>query len=202
MNNLENRPVVIGTPVEIDRACEAIRQRFIADLPWLDRPYFVAKRFFRKDSTTKKQFIFPETYAPHVEDTEDTAKYPYQRLTPAKNNKGMCFFYIDQGRIQNQQFNYNFLTYKVGIIFSVNLKLIDQVKLNQGIFTRELMSQVRRSITSSKGYFDFDFELTDETDDLQMVFKEFRLDEIEAYNRAPLQCFRINLNIIVEELCI
>ena len=49
--------------------------------------------------------------------------------------------------------------------------------------------------------FDFDYKILSETRDLREVYKEFVLDDIEQYNRAPLQCFRIDLSIRVQEDC-
>lgn len=205
MVNSQDKPITVGNPIEVDSACNYLRLR-LANLPWLSHPYFIAKRFFKKDATTGKQYIYPETYAvpPGVEplDDQQAAKYPYHRLTPDSDYSGMCFFMVGPGNVQFEKNDYNFLTYQVGIIFSVNLKLIDPVKLRQGLFTRELMRDARRVISESIPFVDFELQITSETDDLQQVYREFRLDELEQYNRAPLQCFRIDLNLTIEEECI
>ena len=198
MTNLQDKPIVIGTPVEIDRACNLFRLR-IAQLPWMSHPYFIAKKFYRKDPTTKKQFYYPETYAPNPNTTK---KYGYHRLTPDNDYSGMCFFLIGQGKPDYEHNDYNYITYKVSIIFSVNLELIDQAKLEQGIFTRELMRDVRRVITNTRVHVDFGYSILSETDDLKEVYKEFVLDDMQAYNRAPLQCFRFDLDVTIEEDCI
>lgn len=201
MTNLQDRPILIGTPIEVDKACEQVRQA-LTGLDWLSHPYFIAKRFFTKDQATGKQFIYPETYAIDTTNAEDTERRTYHRLTPDNDYKGMSFFMIGPGRVQDEGNDEDFITYQVGIIFSVNLKLIDETKLNAGIFTRELMSQARKVIKTARPSFDFGLKATTETDDLQEVYREFRLDELQQYNRAPLQCFRINLEITIEEECI
>ena len=202
MTNLQNKPIVVGNPVEIDDACNKIRLA-LSNLPWVSHPYFIAKRFFHVDATTKKQFIYPETYAPYVSDSEDTKKRPYHKLTPDNDYEGMFFFLVSQGRFQDEGNDEDFIRYNVGIIFSVNLELIDETRLNQeGLFTRELMSQARKVIKDARPSFIFDLKMVTETDDLQEVYREFRLDELEQYNRAPLQCFRFNLEITIEEECI
>lgn len=205
MINSQDKPITIGTPVEIDKACNQIRI-LLAGLPWISHPYFIAKRFFRKDPTTGKQNIYPETYAVYPEDNdlrnENAKTYPYHRLTPDSDYTGMCFFMVGTGTVDFQKNDYNFLDHEVGIIFSVNLELIDPVKLRSGLFTRELMRDARRAISEGVTGFDFEMSITSETDDLQQVYREFRLDEVEQYNRAPLQCFRIDMNIKIEEECI
>ena len=201
MTNLQDKPIVIGTPVEIDKACEDIRQA-LANITWLSHPYFIAKKFLEKDSTTGKQFFYPETYAPLIGDNQDQSRYPYHRLTPDNDYSGMCFFMIGTGNAVDNENRPDYITYDVGIIFSVNLSLIDKSKLFQGIFTRELMSEARRVIKYNRPSFDFEINFISETDDLQEVYKEFRLDELQAYNRAPLQCFRLNYKITIQELCI
>ena len=96
---------------------------------------------------------------------------------------------------------FNFLKYKVGIIFSVNLKLIDKTKLEKGLFTQELIRESRRKLTEASILFDFDYKIESETRDLREVYREFQLDDLEQYNRAPLQCFRFDLEITVQEQC-
>lgn len=205
MVNSQDKPITIGTPVEIDKACNEIRL-LLANLEWISHPYFIAKRFFRKDPATGKQNIYPETYAVYPEDenipNQNAKTYPYHRLTPDNDYKGMCFFMVSPGQVEFQKNDYNFINYEVGIIFSVNLELIDEVKLRQGLFTRELMRDARRVISEGVTSYDFELTINSETDDLQQVYREFRLDELEQYNRAPLQCFRIDVNIKIEEECI
>lgn len=192
----QNKPIVIGTPVEIDDAVNEIRKVIMA-LPWLTRPYFIAQRFIVGD---KKKFIFPETYT--VEPRADgSKKRGYFRLTPDKDFQGRSFFLVGSGKIDHSDHRENKMTYPVALIFSVNLELIDPVKLDEGLFTRELMRDVRKLLTQTRMNHLFDYNLERETDDLREVFREFSMENIEDYNRAPMQCFRFDLSITVSQDC-
>jgi hypothetical protein len=193
MVNLQNKPIIIGTPIEIEKATNQLRL-LLANLPWITHPYHIAQKFYRKENS--KVFYYPETYCPTVND-----KYGYHRLTADNDYKGMFFFLVGQ---ENNDFNANqenFLDYEVAIIFSVNLKLIDNLKLNQGLFTQELIKDVRKLLTNNIANFDFQYTLNTVTRDLKEVYREFTLDDIEQYNRAPIQCFRFNLTLKIQEEC-
>lgn len=193
MTNLQSKPIIIGSPIEVERATNQIRI-LLTQLPWLSHPYHIAQRFFRKEND--RAFYYPETYCP-----TEVGKYGYHRLTPDNDYKGMCFFLVGKESNDFNGHQRNFLTYEVGIIFSVNLKLIDDVKLNNGLFTQELIRDVRRILTDNMPNFDFQYKLKSVTRDLRDVYREFVLDEIEQYNRAPMQCFRFDLSLTLQEDC-
>jgi hypothetical protein len=193
MTNLQNKPVVVNSPIEIEDATNQIRL-LLAGLPFITHPYHIAQRFFRKENN--KSFVYPETYA-----SLQNGKLGYHRLTPDNDYKGMFFFMIGKENNDYYPNQKNFLTHDVSIIFSVNLKLIDSDKLELGLFTQELIRDVRRILTDNMMNFDFHYELKTVTRDLREVYKEFVLDEIEQYNRAPMQCFRFDLTLTVKELC-
>lgn len=195
MTDLQNKPIVIGFPVEVEEAVNEVRLK-LAELDWIDKPYFIAQRFFRKDATTNRLFIYPETYAP-----ENPGSRNYKRLTPDNDFKGMFFFMVGDGTNAFEPNQQNFLTFPVSIIFSVNLSLINDTKLDQGLFTQELIRDARRKLTNEMINFGFQYNIINETRDLQRCFREFRLDELEQYNRAPMQCFRFDLSFIVQEDC-
>lgn len=193
ITNSQDRPIIIGTPVDIGKAVNEIRTE-LSQLPWVDHPYFIAEKFHRRKDG--RSFIFPETYAP-----EKPGNYNYHRLTPDNDYDGMFFFVVGDSQNEFEANQYNYLTYPVGIVFSVNLKRIDPVKLENGLFTRELMREARRLLTNTMINHEFQYEIQSETTDLQRVFNEFQLDEIELYNRAPMQCFRFNLSVTIQEEC-
>lgn len=195
MADLQNKPVIIGSPIEIEFAVNEIRKK-LATLDWIDHPYFIAQKFYRKDATSGRLFIYTETYAP-----ETVGDMRYKRLTPDNDFKGMFFFMVGDGTNEFEPGQFNFLTHLVSIIFSVNLELINVDKLNAGLFTQELIREARRVLTDEMMNFDFTYEILKETRDLQSCFREFRLDELEQYNRAPMQCFRFDLSIQVREDC-
>lgn len=193
MVNLQNKPIVIGTPVEIEKATNQIRL-LLSALSWLSHPYHIAQRFYRKEND--RAYYYPETYCP-----TEPGKYGYHRLTPDGDYTGMCFFMIGKENNDFKARQKNFLTYDIGIIFSANLKLIDDVKLNNGLFTQELIKDVRRILTDNMPNFDFQYDLKTVTRDLKEVYREFVLDDIEQYNRAPMQCFRFDLTLTIQEEC-
>lgn len=197
--NIQNKPIVVGTPVEIDDAVNKLRLD-LSNIPWVTHPYFIAQRFYREQNG--KKYLYPETYC--VEPDVKNKRLPYHRLTPDNDYSGMFFAMVGPGRYDSNQFNSNtqgHVDYKVGFIFSVNLRLIDEVKLNQGLFTRELMRDVRRVLKAKVFSYDFSYTLESEHTDLQEVYQEFILEDLEQYNRAPMQCFRFNLDIKVLEDC-
>ena len=198
ITNLQTKNITIGTPVGIDSAVNQIRLK-LNDLSWVTHPYFIAQRFVKK-AANKKTYLLPEVYARKATDTN--AKYDYKTLTPDNDFKGMFFAYLPTGSNQTQNHRSNFISYRVSFIFSVNLESIDKAKLNNGLFTRELMRDVRRVLNANKASFVFGYDILQETDDLKMVFREFVIDDVERYNRAPLQCFRFDLNVTIQEDCI
>lgn len=197
MVNLQNKPVVIGTPIEIDKAINDIRL-MLSNLDWISHPYHIAHRFYRKKN--QKAFYYPETFV-----GMDNGKPQYHRLTPDNDYAGMFFFMVGTESTDFERNQQNYLTYPVSIIFSVNLKLIDEIrgenKLTNGLFTQELIRDVRRVLTTQMVGLDFQYSDLTITRDLKTVYREFVLDEIEQYNRAPIQCFRVNLKVTMEEDC-
>lgn len=194
ITNSQDKPVVVGSPVEIGKAINDIRNE-MSQLPWIDHPYFIAEKFYRRKNG--RGYVYPETYAPTKPGSRE-----YHRLTPDDQYSGMFFFVLGDGSNDFEPNQYNFLSYPVGMIFSLNLEKIDETKLNNGLFTGELIREARRMLTDTMINHDFQYTIVSETRDLRKVFQEFVLDDIEAYNRAPMQCFRFNLNITIQEECI
>ena len=198
ITKLQDAPITIGTPVEIEAACNQLRL-LLAGLSWVDYPYFIAQRFYRKEG--QRAFFYPETYA--VDANTPEGKYDYHRLTPDNDYEGMFFFYVGDGTLVNyEKYQYNFIQYPVAIIFSVNLQKIDPVKLELGLFTQELISEARGVLTRGIAGLNFQIQIVRESRDLRTVYREFVLDEIEQYNRAPIQCFRFDLLVTIQEVCV
>jgi len=197
--SLQFKPIVVGTPIEIGKAINEIRLK-LATLTWINRPFFIAQRFYRK--TDQKVFYYPETYTTEpIKDSGGKYTRSYQRLTPDNDYFGMFFFMVGASRNQFDAPKQNYITYPVSIIFSVNLELIDSFKLNDGLFTWELIKEARRILTENKFAFGFTYVLKSETTDLKECYKEFALEDLESYNRAPLQCFRFDLDVTILEDC-
>jgi hypothetical protein len=113
----------------------------------------------------------------------------------------MFFFYVSPEETGFHYKQHTYLKYDVAIIFSCNLSLIDNTKLEAGLFTQELIRDVRKLLRDKMMSFDFEYKIKTITRDLREVYSEFVLDDIEQYNRAPLQCFRVNLELEILEEC-
>lgn len=194
IQSLQDKPIVIGTPVEIEHAVNEIRE-VLTNIPWLERAYLIAERFQKTDSTGKK-YWFPATYA-----TQKAGNRDYAEMTPDNDFKGRSFFMVGAGKIEHEGESENKMTYPVALIVSANLDLIDALKLDQGLFTRELMRDVRSLLTTTRMNHLFEYKLTGETRDLREVFKEFSMENIEDYNRAPMQSFRFEMSISIDQDC-
>lgn len=193
MTNSQNKQAAVSVPIEIEAAVNYIRL-LLADLDWVTHPFHIAQRFTRKKNS--QSFVYPETYA-----GGGGKKYRYHRLTPDNDYKGMFFFMVGDEQNDFSPNENNYLTHDVSIIFSCNLKKIDPVKLENGLFTQVLIRDVRRLLTKNSMMFDFKYTINNVSRDLRTVYNEFTLDDIEQYNRAPLQCFRFNLSLTLQEDC-
>lgn len=195
LTKLTDKVFNVSNPVEVDAACESIRRLLAENLPWVSHPYHIAQRFYKLEGT--RSFYYPETYLPNGNDPNKS----YHTLTPNNAYKGMFFFVTGTTKTAFEAGGKNMLVVPVGLIFSVNLELIDCEKLKRYLFTQELLSQARQLLTEAMPAFDFQYTLVSETRDLKDTYREFVLKDIEQYNRAPLQCFRIDLNLNIHENC-
>lgn len=196
---LQDKPIIIGTPIEIEKAVNDIRVALSA-LTWIDRPFFIAQRFYRlQDGQT---FYYPETYAPEVTvGTKQNNYSNYARLTPDIDFNGMFFFMVGTGDNDYFPSEQNYIEYPVSIIFSVNLDKIDKTKFANGLFTQDLIRDARRILTTKQIPLGLDYSIVNETRDIVEVYREFSLKDIQTYNRAPLQCFRFDLTVRIQEDC-
>ena len=191
MTDLQNKQSLVINPHGIDKAVEDIRN-VLKQLTWVSHPFHIAQRFIRK--IENKLFTYPEIY---IVDPDNKIE-SYHRLTPDNDYTGMFFFFVGNGRSNED----GYMEYNVSIIFSVNLELIDENRLkNEHLFTQDLIDSVRKKIKSNRFNFDSQMDYLRETRDLKEVYREFVLDNLEEYNRAPLQCFRVELLIKIDEEC-
>lgn len=194
LTELQNKVFEVTNPVEIDDACNNIRLLLADKLAWVSHPYNIAQRFIQRQEGSRG-FILPKTY---IKNTDDST-YKYHTLTPDNAYMGMFFFYVGSGIITDDE---DVITWPVSIIFSVNLSLIDNNRLkNDGMFTQELIRDVRKTLKTGVYNFDFDYKVVKESRDLREVYREFSLNELEQYNTLPLQCFRLDLLLTLEEDC-
>lgn len=189
----------IPTPInaiEIDSVVMDIQTKLDVNLSWLTHNYARAFRHIeRKDS---KIMYFPEVYTGIVNDVPS-----YYRVTPDSTRKGMCFFVV--GKEENKDFNkdeYNYLSYNLGIVFWVNLGLIDQALLNTDLFTQNLIRDVRDVLTRKMLGTNYRLEIENVCREFNEVYREFSLDEMKNFLMAPFQAFRFNCNVSFQEDCI
>ncbi len=178
--------------IEIDKAIYSILLKLDVNLPWLSHEYGRAYRFLDRND---KRLYFPEVYI----GGENMA---YYRPTPDNDKSGMCFFVV--GKEDNYDFDRNisnYLRWDVGIIFSVNLKLINPTLLLTENFTQNLIRDVREVLTRKLAGLSFGLEIKTVEREFKEIYREWSLLEQETHLKAPLSGFRFNCVITCREEC-
>lgn len=193
MINLQNPniPAPVAA-IEIDKAIFETQMILDLKIPWLTNNYGRAYRHLDKPGL---KLYFPEVYV-------GGEKKSYHRVTPDNDKKGMCFFVV--GKEENKSFekySQNFLTWKVGIVFWVNLKLINEPLLENEFFVQNLIADVRNVLTNLVGHLAHDIKIKDVEREFNEIFKEFSLEEKNEYLRAPYSAFRFNCEFTTREDC-
>ena len=179
--------------VEIDRAIYQLQLRLDTNLGWLSHEY---GRAYRHKSLKGGNVYFPEVY---VGQSLDGA---YYRPTPDNDKSGMCFFVVKQEEQPEFDRNvHNYLRWDVGIIFWVNLKLIDEALYQNELFTQNLIREVRSVLTRKLGGLDFSLRIQNVQREFDEVYREFTIEEDKPYLKAPYQAFRFNCDITLREEC-
>lgn len=193
MTKLQNPNIPTPTvAIEIDKAIYELQLKMDSKLAWLSHDY---GRAYRHIDKANKRLYFPEIYI-------GGDKTAYYRVTPDNDKKGMCFFVVGKENSDFDQFHYNFLQWKVGIVFSANLDKISKATLSTEIFTQNLIRDVREVLTRSLGGLSFTLEINDVVTEFNEIYKEFRLEEEEGYLRSPQTGFRFNCTITLQEDCV
>jgi hypothetical protein len=196
MSSNNYKPTVVSPDAEgLDLAVEETRNVLLNELPWLTKAYHIAQRFV--DKTGGKTRIVPRVYAPINAGSRD-----YQTLTPDDLAKGMMFFYASDGKLSRNQNESGFTHYNVGLIFGVNLDKIDKERTDLGLYTQNLIHATHKVLKKYHRALSSSYEVIGESRDLKTVYREFSLDEVEDYNTAPLQSFRLDLQYKIEIPCI
>ena len=196
MTNLQNPglPSPVGL-IEIDFAIQDIQMKLDTNLPWLDNSYARAFRHFKKGEDLT-------LYVPEVFTGVKEGKKSYYRPTPDNDKKAMSFFAVgkeSQTDYADNQFNY--LSWPVGIIFSVNLDLIDPALLETELFTQNLIRDVRRILTTKLLGRPYRIEIIEVVREFREVYAEWTLEEDRQYAIAPQQIFRFNIKLTLREDC-
>ena len=180
-------------PVEIDRAIIDIQSVLFNGLTWLTHPY--GRAYKNVDVSNNKTSIFPQIYL-----GVDRLQTKYFTATPDNDKTGQSFFIVDKETLtEQQQGQYGILNYDLSIIFSVNLELINDTLLQTDIFTANLVKQVRQVLRFNLGKF---YQLKVNSVDylFENVFKGITVER-QTLEKAPLQHFRFNLNLVMHEEC-
>lgn len=194
MINLQNPSIPIQQdPVEIDRVIIDLQTVLSNNLPWLTQPY--GRAYKNLDVSNGSRLYYPQVYL-----GKDRLEPKYLTITPDNDKEGQCFFYVERETLsEQQQGQYGFLNYNLSIIFSVNLDLINSSLLETDLFTANLVKDVREVLRQNLGK---EYQLTVTTVDylIERVFSGFNI-EIQTIEKAPLQHFRFNANVLLAEDC-
>ena len=196
MINLQNPlPPNPVNAIEIDSIVRDLQMKLDTNLTWLSHNYARAYRHLkRQDGRT---IYFPEVYMGIKNDEPQ-----YYRPTPDNDKKGMCFFVVgkeEYPEFEKQQHNY--IEHTVGVVFWVNLKLIDETLLNTEVFTQNLIRDVREVLTRKLLGVWYEVDIEEVVREFSQVYSEFSLKEQEQYLVAPYQAFRFNLKVKFQEDC-
>lgn len=192
--SLLNPSIPIATSlVGIDRVVNDMQMKLDTNLLWLTNAYGRMKRGVK---TEKKGVVFyPEIYI-----GEDG----FTRVTPDSKKKGMVYFVVEKE--ENPDFvpnEYNYLTYKIGMVFWVNLKLINPALIVTEDFTQNLIEEARHVCTRLMFGGGYKLSLTTIEREFREIYKEFpTMDETQDYHRAPYSGFRINGTLQMQEDCL
>lgn len=177
--------------VEIDAAIYELQVALDANLNWLSHNYARAYRYIEKNGS---KLYFPEIYV-------GGAKKAYYRVTPDNDKSGVCFFVVAREEVVDYMANNkNLLRYKVGVVFQVNLGLINSSLLENEKFTQNLVRDARRVLTNSSTKSS-SLRILNVEREFNKIYKEFRISEKEGYMRSPHDAFRINLELVMGEDC-
>ena len=163
-----NEPVPTN-PIEIDAAIVDMQTKLSNDISWLTQAYGRAYRNI--DLSTGERIYFPEIYL-----GEQNNSYRYLNVTPDNDKTGQCFFFVQQENISEFSIGQNsLLTYNVAIIFSVNLKLINETLLSTEIYTQRLISEVRDYLTRRLMPTSYILTIQNVLTRFEQVFSEFNI---------------------------
>lgn len=192
----QQNPVIPApiSAIEIDAAILDIQLSLDTALPWLTHAY--GRAYQLQDTTRKGRLYLPEVYL-----GKQNGSPRYFDATPDNDKQGQCLFFVSEEQaIDPVQGQYGWLDYSLSIIFSVNLELINSGLLDTELFTSHLIADVREVlIRQNLGTFyrlTYDRTLLDTSD----TWQGFDL-EIEVLEKAPLQHFRMEFTLQIEEDC-
>lgn len=178
--------------IEIDRIVYDMQLSFETNLNWISHGY---ARAYRNMDKGEKKLYFPEVYVGG--ETND-----YVRVTPDNDKKGTFFFVVGKEEsVEYEQGGQNYLTWTIGIIFWVNLDQINKSLSQNEIFTQHMKRDARQVLTNYMYGKPYTVEVINIVDEFTEVYKEFKLDEGQNYQKSPYDGFRINVVVTELESC-
>lgn len=196
MTNSQDLTVKVPvSPIEIDQHIYDLQTKLSFKLNWLTHDYGRAYRNIQlKDGS---RMYYPEIYRGVFKNTPS-----YLPANPDNDKKGICFFVVGPEVIPDFKPNtQNFIEHSVGIVFWVNLKLIDPVLLDTELFTQHLIRDVRNVLTNNMIGTKYRITIKEVVREFNEVYKEYVLEESENYLKAPYQAFRFNVQLSYLEGC-
>lgn len=182
-------------PVEIDRAIQDLQMKLSNSLVWLTQSY--PRAYPQIESTQKNPFVFPAVYLGKANND-----YKYLNAAPDNDKKAQCFFLVDTEVVQDfVRGEHNILSYKLSIIFTANLKLVNDATLTTEIFQANLIQQVREVLTREITLTPYDLRINEVKLLFRDVYKEFQLQNAAVLEKAPFTHFRFECDLILQEEC-
>jgi len=184
-------------PVEIDRAIQDLQVKLATNLPWLTQAY--PRAYPQIESTQKAQpsFIFPAIYL-----GKSNNDYKYLNAAPDNDKKAQCFFLVDTETVNDfVRGEHNIMSYSLSIVFTANLKLVNDTTLATEIFQANLIKEVREVLTRDITLTPYDLKINGTKLLFRDVYKEFQLQNAAVLEKAPFTHFRIECELILQEEC-
>lgn len=197
MIELQNySPLVPLQPIEADYAIYDLQTKLKTNLLWISHAYGRAYKV-KKENTDGRALILPMVYVSNTD-----GKYSYTPVTPDNDKKGTVFFVVEKEKPLNFESNTtNYLTYNVGVVFWVNLELVDKEWVKNEDFTQSLIREARGVLTNKLLGAGYKLKIQEIVREQNEVFKEFSLNDYD-YNRLPFTAFRINTTVTLREDCL
>ena len=181
--------------VEIDKAIIDINSELSTRLSWITHAY--GRAYKNLDITNGERVYFPEVYL-----GKQNGSFRYTNISPDNDKTGQCFFLVRRETVSEyQQGMYNFLNYEVAIIFSVNMKLINETLTETDIFQQVLVAQARDVLTRKILGKNYNIVLNNIEYLFEDVYREFNLSEQSTIEKSPLSHFRVNMSLSIPEAC-
>lgn len=167
------------------------------NLAWLTNGMGRAYTFSKVRSNGVTQFL-PQIYL-------GTAQHNYFAATQDNDKKGQNFISVgDPTYLLQDVGKYGRLQYPISIVFSANLKLVDETLLLTEDFTEHLMEDVRDALKRETLGKSYQIEILDESRDFNTVWSGWDLDISAGKGNKqylPMTYFRFDCTISFYEDC-